>query len=237
MTSQLKVLIVEDEPLAQDLIRKYISRIPDLVLSGVCENAIDSFTFIKNERPDIVFLDINMPEMTGMELLSALGIHKPAIIITTGYPDFAVDSYSFDVVDYLLKPIPFDRLLRSVEKVRERRALQTTLAAREETGFTYLKIGKANVKVRFDEIILVEGMKDYLKVHTADEVYVVHQTMKSMESLLPVSSFIRINRSFIIHIDSVRVVEGNQIDLVNKRKVDIGVTYRDAVFSRLQIVN
>jgi two-component system, LytTR family, response regulator len=249
----LNCLIIEDEPLAQELIQKFINRLPFLALVGISENAIDGFDAIKNLKPDIVFMDINMPEMTGIELLSAMGIQKPAIIITTGYPDFAVDSYSFDVTDYLLKPISFDRFLRAISKAQERIDIGRSNGGKATTSMIdkfeglvpeinnveikhiFLKVEKKNIRISFDEIILAEGMKDYIKIHTVTNCFVIHQTMKSMIEILPTSRFLRINRSYIINIDAIRSIEGNQVELINKVKIDIGVTYREEVILKLGI--
>jgi DNA-binding LytR/AlgR family response regulator len=249
----LTCLIIEDEPLAQELIVKYIKRVPFLVLVDTCEDAIDGLEKIKNHRPDVVFLDINLPEMTGMELLTVLGVQKTAIIITTGYPDFAVESYSFNVTDYLLKPISFEKFMRSITRVQEKidtgvnigktsQDLQTINSERNnsessnfDNDYIYLNVGKKKVRVLLDDIVYAEGMKDYIKVYTNDSHYVIHHTMKKMEELLPKNKFMRINRSFIINMQSIRSIEGNRIELVSQDTLDIGVTYRELVLKKLGI--
>ena len=243
MNLNLSCIIIEDEPLAQDLLEKYIKKLPYLSLIGKFDDAIDGIEGIKKLKPNVVFLDINMPEMTGFELLSIVESNsKPAVIITSGYPEFALESYTYNVVDYLLKPIPFEKFLRAINRLRERLeiGLQTggnnnsNIAASDDV---FLRVGKKTFRFFWEEIFLIEGMKDYLKIHTSNKIHIIHMTMKAMEELVPKNKFIRVSRSFILNKDFIRSIEGNQIELISGSKVDIGVTYREEVILRLNIPN
>jgi DNA-binding LytR/AlgR family response regulator len=247
---------VDDEPLAQELIERFVGRLPYLTLAGKFDNAIQAMEGIERIKPDLVFLDINMPEMTGIEFLSVLSAGRPGIIITTAYPQYALEGFEYDVADYLIKPIAFDRFVKAVNKVRDKllpRPDQADLkpapkeggagdkpaapAERELTNpekFFMVKEDKKLVKVNLSEIVFVEGMKDYVKIHLSDHFLVTHITMTKIAELLPPPWFIRINRSYIVQLAFIKLIEGNMIETSNGKKLPIGINYRDAVKEALQ---
>jgi DNA-binding LytR/AlgR family response regulator len=252
MQNILKCLIVDDELLAQELIEKYVNRLPYLDCVGKCFTAMDALVMINEKQPDIVFLDINMPEMTGIEFLRSLTTIRPQIIMTTAYSQYAMEGYENDVVDFLLKPFPFERFLKAINKVQQRLApknnsVQTPIDKHEifmnsdsridspkgedeeDDNYLLAKQDKKLIKIYPHEIIFVEGMKDYLKIHLKSKFVVIYMTMTRMEQLLPKTKFLRINRSYIISLAAMKSIEGNMIEMSNDRKLDIGSSYRDSL--------
>jgi DNA-binding LytR/AlgR family response regulator len=220
----IKCLIVDDEPLAQEVIENYITRIPNLEVVKKCSDAIQAFEVMKKEKIDLIFLDIQMPVIDGLSFLKSIK-NIPSVIITTAFPQHAVESYDFDVTDYLLKPISFERFLKAVNKALDKKNTVAN-AAEQKSDFIFLKVDGKLVKVNFSEIMYVEGMKDYLKVFLKDKFYVVHQTMKRFEESLPHGQFIRVHKSYIVSLPAVKTIIGNYIE-VNDQHIPIGANYKD----------
>ena len=220
----IKCLIVDDEPLAQEVIENYIARIPNLEVVKKCSDAIQAFEVMKKEKIDLVFLDIQMPVIDGIGFLKSVK-NIPSVIITTAFPQHALESYDFDVTDYLLKPISFERFLKAVNKVLDKKNTVSN-AAEQKSDFIFLKVDGKLVKVNFSEIMYVEGMKDYLKVFLKDKFYVVHQTMKRFEESLPRGQFVRVHKSYIVSLPAVKTIIGNYIE-VNDQHIPIGANYKD----------
>src|SRR5436190_5812054 len=220
----IKCLIVDDEPLAQEVIENYITRIPNLEVVKKCSDAIQAFEVMKKEKIDLIFLDIQMPVIDGLSFLKSIK-NIPSVIITTAFPQHALESYDFDVTDYLLKPISFERFLKAVNKVLDKKNTVSN-AAEQKSDFTFLKVDGKLVKVNFSEIMYVEGMKDYLKVFLKDKFYVVHQTMKRFEESLPHQQFVRVHKSYIVSLPAVKTIIGNYIE-VNDQHIPIGANYKD----------
>lgn len=247
MEKNLSCIIVDDEPLAQELIEKFVKRINTLTLLGIFDNAIEALEQVDKLNPDIIFLDINMPEMTGIEFIRSFTKSRPHIILTTAYPQYAVDGFEYDVVDYLLKPIPFDRFMRAINKVKDKvistipasPALKTTTEDESielidegtiRDNFLWVKEDRKLVKIDFNDIIYVEGMKDYLKIFLPKTMIITHMTMSRMENiLLARKKFLRINRSFIVNTKYMSALDGNEIVLESGKKLMIGITYRDII--------
>jgi DNA-binding LytR/AlgR family response regulator len=221
----MKCLIVDDEPLAQELIESYIARIPNLEVVKKCNDAIQAFEVMKKEKIDLIFLDIQMPVIDGLGFLKSVK-NIPAVIITTAFPQHALESYDFDVTDYLLKPISFERFLKAVNKVHDQKKNISSNTPEQKTDFIFLKVDGKLVKVNFSEIMYVEGMKDYLKVFLKDKFYVVHQTMKKFEESLPHQQFVRVHKSYIVSLPAVKTIIGNYIE-VNDQHIPIGANYKD----------
>jgi DNA-binding LytR/AlgR family response regulator len=220
----MKCLIVDDEPLAQEVIENYIARMPNLEVVKKCSDAIQAFEVMRREKIDLIFLDIQMPVIDGLSFLKSVK-NIPAVIITTAFPQHAVESYDFDVTDYLLKPISFERFLKAVNKVLDKKNAASG-AAEPKTDFIFLKVDGKLIKVNFSEIMYVEGMKDYLKVFLRDKFYVVHQTMKKFEESLPHQQFVRVHKSYIVSLPAVKTIIGNYIE-VNDQHIPIGANYKD----------
>ena len=212
----ISCIIVEDEPLARNLLTDYVRKVPHLNLVRTFANPLEAIDFLRENPVDLLFLDIQMPEITGISLLKVLQ-KKPLVVLTTAYSDYALESYDFDVLDYLLKPITFERFLRTVEKANQR---IVTAPAAEKTNadpgppFVFVKDGTKLVKIRLDDILYVEGLKDYVTIHTRQQKVVTLQRLKNLEDQLPANKFIRIHHSFIIALDA--------IDAVHKGEVQIG---------------
>uniref|UniRef100_UPI00313F1186 LytR/AlgR family response regulator transcription factor n=1 Tax=Dyadobacter sp. OTU695 TaxID=3043860 RepID=UPI00313F1186 len=255
---RLRCIIVDDEADARRLIEKYVQKVPFLELVGTAESATDALFLIREVKPDIVFLDIEMPEMTGFELLKLLPAIRPAVIMITADPSYALEGYEHELTDYLLKPVSFERFLKAINKVDSAR-LQKHLPGVSEPGgksvsspkepqervldtaftgtrndFLLLKENKKLIKVAPSEIHFIEGMRDYLKLYWADRVAIIHMTMAKIEEALPVAQFLRVNRSYIVNKKVIREIEGNEITTNSGRKIPIGVTYRANVLAALQ---
>ena len=216
----IRCLVIDDEPLARDVLESYIEEIDHLQLVKSCKDAIEASNVLKEEEVDLLFLDINMPKLSGISFYKTL-VHKPKVIFTTAYPDHAVEGFELEAIDYLLKPFSFDRFQRAVNK------LPTTKNPIND-DFIMLKADKRNHKVDFEKILYFESIGDYVKVFLDEgKTLIISETLRKLEELLP-SSFLRIHKSYIISISSIEYVEGNQIQL-NDIKIPIGQSYRDNV--------
>lgn len=228
----LKCIIVEDETLAQDVIRNHLARIADLQLVGVYRTAPEALPALESGDVDVLFLDIRLPGMSGLHFLRTL-TDPPLVVLTTAYAEYALESYEFNVIDYLLKPISFERFSKAVNKILDGRLYPSPAAGAAATpgqpdDHIFIKSNSKFFRVDFSEILYVQGMKDYLKIHTPDFTLVTHQTMSDIEKLLPSRLFIRVHRSYLVAVRHIRTIYGNTIDL-GKVSIPIGVNYKDAV--------
>lgn len=224
---QIKCLIVDDEALAQDVIEKYISSIPTLSLAGKCDNAVEAISFLHDNHVDLLFLDLNMPELSGLDMLKTLN-HPPKVILTTAHSEYALESYEYGVVDYLLKPIKLERFIKAVNKVAG--TFENKLTANEavnpgENQFIFIKEDQTNYRLYFNDIIYIEAYGNYLKVHTKEKVYIIRDTMHDMESRLPEKLFIRIHKSYIVSLSRISSISGNRV-FINEREIPIGEMYK-----------
>jgi DNA-binding LytR/AlgR family response regulator len=226
-----KCLIVDDEPLAQDVLENYVQKMPSLQMAGKCGNAVEALQRLRKGDISIIFLDIQMPEISGLDFLKSLK-NPPAVIFTTAYSDYAIDAFDLDAVDYLLKPIPFDRFLKAVNKAisllsHENSAREiSSLKTEGDNDYIFVKADKKLVKIGLDEILYIEGLKDYVMIYTPAGRTITLQTMKNLEEKLPSDKFIRVHRSFIISIGKVKSVTGSSVE-VNGKSLPIGKLYRD----------
>jgi DNA-binding LytR/AlgR family response regulator len=233
---QLQILIVDDEPLAREVLQTYIGRIDTLQLAGVCKNALEAFAFLNKQPVDLVLLDINMPEMSGIDLLKSLK-NPPLVIFTTAYTEFAVESYELNALDYLLKPISFPRFLTAIQKAQESlfKAQQPAPVEAKPPGDQLLFVRSEGrwVKIDLAKLWIVEGLKDYVRLWIGEERIAVHSTMKNFEQQLEAyPQFVRIHKSHIVNLHFVNEVDGNNITVLNQQ-LAIGGTYKDEVHSRL----
>ncbi len=229
----IRTLIVDDEPLALDILENYISKLPDLELIGKCDNAIDANDLIQKGEVDLVFLDISMPQMTGLELVKSLS-NPPKVVFTTAYAEHAVEGFELNATDYLMKPIAFDRFLKAVNKVKESTDANVASGVAHSDDFFFVKADKKLVKVKFSEILYIEGLKDYVIIKKETGRVIALQTMKSLQAKLPSNLFQRVHRSYIVSIPRINAVVGNAIELTedNKAKhIPIGKNYKDDVLS------
>ncbi len=224
----LKVMIVDDEPLAHDIIENYIEKIPDMEVTAKCDNAIAANEVLQNEKVDLVFLDIQMPQMTGIEWIKSL-TNPPKVIFTTAYAEYAVEGFDLNAIDYLMKPIAFDRFLKAVNKVKD--SLQGEIStATTADDFFFVKADKKLMKVHFTEILYVEGLKDYVIIKKDQGRVIALQTMKSLEVKLPSDIFMRVHRSYIVNIQQIKAVVGNSIEILESGKpkhIPIGKNYKE----------
>jgi DNA-binding LytR/AlgR family response regulator len=233
---KIRCLIVDDEPLAQRVLEKYITDVPYLELAGKCGNAMEAMEVLREKQTDLIFLDINMPKLSGMDFLKTQK-NVPLIVITTAYTEYALEGYELSVLDYLLKPIPFDRFLRAAEKAeetllsRQLRAAQPAQARKEGDPFIFIKSSKKTYKVNLNNILYIEALGDYVKVFTTDKMIVTYQSLKNIETLLPAKTFPRIHKSYIISLPKVELIEGNQVK-IRDRMIPIGTNYK-ADFEKL----
>ncbi|MBX7126161.1 MAG: LytTR family DNA-binding domain-containing protein [Cyclobacteriaceae bacterium] len=226
----LKVLIVDDEPLARNLLADYVSKVPFLELIDTCPNPVKAMEVMRLHPVDVLFLDIQMPEITGISFLKILQ-QKPYVILTTAYSEYALESFDLDVTDYLLKPVTFDRFMRAVERVNQRRkGLEQSPAPRtleEDSSYVFIKDGTKLVKVRWADILYVEGLKDYVTIHTRTQKVITLQRLKVLEDQLPPERFIRIHNSFIVAIDAIEVVHKNEVQ-IGQAMIPVSDTYKKA---------
>ena len=224
-----RCLIVDDEPLARDVLRRYFKKVPFLNLVSECSNAIDAFVFLQSNEVDILFLDIRMPELLGTELVQSLK-NPPKVIFTTAYKEYALDGFELDAVDYLLKPIRFDRFLRAVNKALPgyETALNTNepfeLERKSGIDSIYLRIDRKQVRIVLDEILYIESDKDYVKIFTQDKMHMCRQTITSIEALLDKGEFVRIHRSFIVPINKIKSYTHELVE-INRKELPIGKFY------------
>ena len=227
----MQVLIVDDEPLAQEVMQHYISRTPGLELAGTCSDALEAFGLLSRNPVDLIFLDINMPEVSGIDFLKSLK-HPPLTIFTTAYAEYALTGYDLDVVDYLLKPVPFERFLKAVHKAQDllqKRPGRSPEVKEATADILFVRTEGKLVKIDLGQLWLVEGLKDYVRLWTGSSRIVVHSTMKNMEELLsPHAGFLRVSKSYIVNLAFVTELDGNAIR-IRDQVVVIGATYRDEV--------
>jgi len=225
----IKCIIVEDEILAQQVIQNHLQKTEGFELVAVCNNAGEALRALKNLEVDLIFLDIQLPGVTGLNFLRTLQ-DPPLVILTTAYGEYALESYEFNVIDYLLKPISLERFKKAVNKIRDGRLYAQSIAEREHviSDHIFIKCNNKFFRVNFSEIIFVEAMKDYLKIHTNEYRLVTHQTISYFEKNLPANQFIRVHKSFIVAVSHIKSIYGNSIEL-GQATIPIGNSYKDAV--------
>jgi len=221
----IKCIIVEDERLAQQVVEAYIKRTTQFELLAVCSNALEAREALNKQQVDLIFLDIQLPGMTGLNFLRTLE-KPPLVILTTAYPDYALESYEFNVIDYLLKPFSYERFLKAVNKIVEGGLLTQKTAITND--HMYIKSSGKFIRVNFADIIYIEGMKDYLKICTSTANIVTLQTMNEMERSLPPTQFIRAHKSYIVSLQYIKSIYGNNIETA-RLTIPIGINYKEKV--------
>ena len=227
----INCIIVDDEPLARQLIASYIDELAELHLIGSYESAFETFAVLQSQSVDVIFLDIEMPGISGINFVKSLKWY-PKIIFISAHTEFAVDAFEIEATDYLVKPVTFDRFLKAVNKVIRPTNISSIEEPPAEISFIFLKVDRRLVKVNFSEILYIEGMGDYLKVHVMGKTYITYMTMGKIETLLPLSKFTRIHRSTIINLDLIQYIEGNFV-IINGFELPIGLTYRDTFLKKI----
>jgi DNA-binding LytR/AlgR family response regulator len=228
----MNCIIVDDEPLARQLLTSYVDQIAYLNCISICNNAIETFAVLHQQKVDVIFLDIEMPGITGINFLRSLKT-APKVIFTTAYPNYAVDAFEIEAVDYLLKPITFERFIKAVQKLGFD-GENSTINKQDNASHLhiFLKVDRRLIKIDFSEIIYIEAYGDYLKVHTVKQTQVTYMTLSKLEKLLPSLKFIRIHRSAIINQSFIQFIEGNFVR-INDINLPIGLTYRENLLERI----
>jgi DNA-binding LytR/AlgR family response regulator len=242
---EIKCLIIDDEPPAQRILEKYIADIGTLKLEGKCNNAFEAMEMLHSKQIDLMFLDINMPKMTGLSFLQTLK-NPPLVIITTAYREYAMEGFELDVLDYLKKPISFERFVKAVNKAVDRlQPTQNTAPAfvinensrqQLDEAFIFVKDDKITYRVDLKDIFYIEAVGDYAKIITSKKVYVTCQSMKKFESVLPSNRFIRVHKSYIIAVSKINSMEGNILN-INNVQIPIGATFRKTFFDLVDSLN
>jgi two-component system LytT family response regulator len=227
----ISCLIVEDEPLARNLLTEYVRKVSYLNLVKACSGPLEAMDVLRTTSVDLLFLDVQMPEITGISFLKSLQ-KKPLVILTTAYSEYALEGYELDITDYLLKPITFERFLKAVDKANQRLStgipVQSDKPASETPSpFIFVKDGTKLVKIRWDDILYVEGLKDYVTIHTRTQKVISLQRLKVLEEQLPTDKFIRVHNSFIVALDAIDSVHKDKIQIGNA-SVPVGDTYKKA---------
>lgn len=238
---ELTCLVVDDEELARQLLATYIARIPGLELVASCKNPLEAAPYLRQEI-DLLFLDIQMPEMSGIQWIKTMP-RKPQIILTTAYAEYALEGYQLEVTDYLLKPFPFERFFQAVQKAVEWKRLtsvnhssrptQDLPSQGEEPTYLMAKTGHKLVKIRFDELLLIQSKGEYVQYRSTTGNTMSLQSLKQLETMLPASQFMRVHKSFIVHLQKIDAVEGNTL-MIGSISVPIGATYKEEVLKKLE---
>jgi DNA-binding LytR/AlgR family response regulator len=229
----LQCIIADDEPIARQILENYITEIPNLEILASCKNAFEVMEVLQDKNADILFLDINMPKLSGLSLLKTMP-QRPNVIITTAYPEYAIEGFELSVIDYLLKPFSLERFLQAVLKVQGKTIVQNEKVIFKEgdsSKFIFVKSDKKLIKLNLDEINHIEAYGNYIKIFT-DKMILTPQTLSNFLEKLP-DNFLRIHKSFIINFDKLKFIDGNQIVLINQIKLPIGKSYRKVVLDKI----
>ena len=231
----VKCILIDDEPLAIKLLESHINEIPDFQLVGSFGNPLDAISTIEKGDVDVIFIDINLPKMNGIDFIKNFNSNSQ-FVITTAYREFAAESYDLNVIDYLLKPIAFSRFLKATQKIKSVIRPESLQDNGVEKTAIFIKVDKKYVKVKFDDIFYVESLKDYIKIFTKTGNYLVHKSLTSLIDELPMERFLRIHRSFLISLNEVEFIEGNSVQ-INKKRIPIGRKYAETAKSILLDLN
>jgi DNA-binding LytR/AlgR family response regulator len=232
MSDALKCLIVDDDPISLKLLQEHVLKTSFLQLIAVSENALDAAAVLRKEAVDLIFLDIEMPEMTGLELLQTLS-NKPEIVLVTGKEEYAADAWEQDVLDYIVKPVTYPRFLRAANKALEKHGTRNEM--KTEMNKLFVRVDSKLIPVEMDKITFVEAKADYVTIHTDEKRYTIYSTMKGIESKLPEDTFIRVHRSFIINKEKIDSIEDNLV-VIGGKMIPVGVTYKDKLMNKLNLL-
>ena len=221
----LRCLIVDDEPIAQNIVKGFIEDTPDLEVFAICDNAMEALKVLQEHTIDILFLDIEMPKISGLSFLKTLS-HPPTTIITTAYREFALEGFELDVADYLLKPFSFERFLKAVNKVNRNQEVHSPEPKTCEKTYEYFKVDRKNIRIDYDNIVYIEGLSNYVKIHLEDKHFVVYHKLIDLQKLLPASQFVRIHKSYIVSFDKIKAYGNDYVEVLD-RQLSIGNTYKE----------
>ena len=227
----LKTLVIDDEPLAQEILRKYAEDIKSIEIKGYCSNALEAIEIIEKQAIDLIFLDINMPKLSGIEFLRTFK-NQPLVVLTTAYTDYAMEGYELNVLDYLVKPFSFARFLKAVQKAEHQYQLLQNVNSEEKSESVFIKSNKKSYQIKYSDIVYIEGLGDYIKIYTERSHLVTNLSMKKIEEMLPSNEFYRIHKSHIVNVKKIITIEGNMVELP-QIKLTIGSNYRNEFFTRI----
>jgi DNA-binding LytR/AlgR family response regulator len=233
----VKCLIVDDQSLAQDLIENHLSKIPNMEVVGKLHSAVDCLSFLATNEVDLLFLDVEMPDLTGIELLKALK-NPPLTILITAYTEYALDGYEYNVVDYLLKPVRFDRFAKAIAKINGILNVRSAInheAPKQATeqDYIFVKSNYKAVKIPFSDIVYVESLQKYVKFHVGDEPVMSLMSLSSLEDILPKHTFFRSQKSFIVNLNKIKEISGNQLLMLNGDQVAISKNVKQQLIDRI----
>jgi DNA-binding LytR/AlgR family response regulator len=229
----MKCLIVDDDPLSRGAIEYYCGLSEHLDLVGSCESAVDALNFLSKNKIDIIFLDVEMPEMTGLEMLETMsGKSHPYVILVTSKKEYAVDAFEYNVIDYLLKPVDYVRFLKAINKLLSQKSKDQ---GEEKDNEIFVKSDLKFVKIKFDQILYVEAMADYVIIHVEGAKHIIHSTMKGIDKKLAQDNFVRVHRSYIVNLKKIDAVENNAI-ILGQKHLPIGASYKNEFMNRLKIL-
>ena len=236
MKNNIRCIIVDDEPLAVEVIESYLNSIGGFTIVAKCSNALIAYQVMQKEEVDLIFLDIQMPKLSGINFVKSL-TNPPKVIITTAYRDYALDGYELDVTDYLLKPIRLERFIKAIDKYNSSRTAQKlpvtgTIQTNGTKPFIYLKADRKTIKIFLGDIVFIEGMKDYVLVHTKDSKIITKEQMKDMEKMVAGHNFIRVHKSYIVSAEKITAFNSRSIE-IGKKEIPIGRNYKDEVLKQL----
>jgi DNA-binding LytR/AlgR family response regulator len=235
----INCIIADDEELAREIMQNHVSKLQNLNPVAICANGMEVYNALKANNVDLVFLDIQMPQLTGIELLRTLK-NPPPVIMTTAYREFALEGYELNVIDYLLKPVSFERFLKAVDKFINAKAPEVIglpappqSSKPDQHAFIYVKADKKMVRLLLKDILYIEGLKDYVKIHTTDKPVITYQTLGYLEEKLSANYFIRVHRSYIISINHINAYTGSHIE-IGRQSIPIGSSYAKEVLGKLE---
>ncbi|OQP61284.1 DNA-binding response regulator [Niastella vici] len=227
-------IIVEDEPLAAEVLKDYILQVPFLQLKGICTDALYAMDLLQKEKIDLIFLDIHLPKLKGLDFIKALK-KPPQVIITSAYQDYALQGYELNVLDYLLKPIEFSRFVMAVNKLKDREPVETSLvpASAPERATLFFNVSKKRVKVYIDEILFIESLKEYIRITTKDKAILTKFQLGQIEEMLSKNGFLRIHRSFLVARNKIDAFSATDVE-INGLQIPVGRSYKEAVMTILE---
>ena len=229
----MNCIIVDDDEASSKVLLQLVKHVDNLNVTKVCSNSIEALDLLKKGETDLAFLDVEMPEMNGIDMLKVLD-KKPQVILTTSHVKYAIDAFELNVIDYLAKPLTLPRFLKAMDKVKENKSANNSFNISDD--YFFIKNNSILMKVLIKDVLLIEALGDYVKIHTKDQRYVLHTTLKSLENKLPGNRFVRVHRSYIVQIDYVKQVEDTTI-YINDVSIPIGAIYKDDFMKRLNLLH
>jgi DNA-binding LytR/AlgR family response regulator len=231
---KIKCIIVDDEPFAQKGLEEYIKEVEFLELVAVCDNAVQAYPLIKKDKAELIFLDIEMPELSGIDFLKSFK-HVPAVIFTTAYPEYALQGYDLDVIDYLVKPISFQRFLKAVNKAKYFLAdkFKNPAQAAGENDYFFLKVNYQVEKIFYKDILFIEALQNYVAIHLAGKKIISYMTISGMEKKLPGNLFMRIHKSYIVAFNKINMITGNKL-IINTHELPVSRNIKDRLMHAIE---